>query len=153
MIAQGDDCHVVNTASGAGLHTRPLGMYAATKHAGRRPVRGDVSRTEAHRHPGRRLSPCPAVVNTRIGESERNRPQAMTNEGPAGNPAQMAAMEQAFRGGARCRVGAGRRRGCGVRSDPRRAVLHPDARGDEGQSAGEDGGHLGGGNPTPQPLA
>jgi NADP-dependent 3-hydroxy acid dehydrogenase YdfG len=34
MIAQGDECHVVNTSSGAGLHTRPfLGVYGATKHA------------------------------------------------------------------------------------------------------------------------
>jgi short-subunit dehydrogenase len=40
---------------------------------------------------------CPAVVNTRIGESERNRPQTLANEAAAGNPAQMAAMEQAFR--------------------------------------------------------
>lgn len=98
MIAQGDDCHVVNTASGAGLHVRPfLGMYAATKHA-------VVALSEAMYHElkltGTRVGVsvlCPAVVNTRIGESERNRPQAMANEGAAGNPAQMQAMEQAFR--------------------------------------------------------
>jgi NAD(P)-dependent dehydrogenase (short-subunit alcohol dehydrogenase family) len=98
MIAQGDDCHIVNTASGAGLHVRPfLGMYAATKHA-------VVALSEAMYHElkltGTKVGVsvlCPAVVNTRIGESERNRPQAMTNEGPAANPAQMAAMEQAFR--------------------------------------------------------
>ena len=98
MIAQGDECHIVNTASGAGLHVRPfLGMYAATKHA-------VVALSEAMYHElkltGTKVGVsvlCPAVVNTRIGESERNRPQAMTNEGPAGNPAQMAAMEQAFR--------------------------------------------------------
>ena len=98
MIAQGDDCHVVNTASGAGLHSRPfLGMYAATKHA-------VVALSEAMYHElkltGTRVGVsvlCPAVVNTRIGESERNRPQVLSNAGEAANPAQMAAMEQAFR--------------------------------------------------------
>jgi short-subunit dehydrogenase len=98
MIAQGDDCHVVNTASGAGLHSRPfLGMYAATKHA-------VVALSEAMYHElkltGTRVGVsvlCPAVVNTRIGESERNRPQVLANAGEAANPAQMAAMEQAFR--------------------------------------------------------
>ncbi len=104
MLAQGDDCHIVNTASGAGLHTRPfLGMYAATKHA-------VVALSESLYHElkltGSKVGVsvlCPAVVNTRIGESERNRPQALANEAAAGNPAQpdgpsgMAAMEQAFR--------------------------------------------------------
>ncbi len=98
MLAQGDECHIVNTASGAGLHVRPfLGMYAATKHA-------VVALSEALYHElkltGSKVGVsvlCPAVVNTRIGESERNRPQTLANEGEAGNPAQMAAMEQAFR--------------------------------------------------------
>ena len=98
MLAQGDECHIVNTASGAGLHTRPfLGMYAATKHA-------VVALSESLYHElkltGSKIGVsvlCPAVVNTRIGESERNRPQALANEAAAGNPAQMAAMEQAFR--------------------------------------------------------
>jgi NAD(P)-dependent dehydrogenase (short-subunit alcohol dehydrogenase family) len=98
MLAQGDDCHIVNTASGAGLHTRPfLGMYAATKHA-------VVALSESMYHELRLTGSkvgvsvlCPAVVNTRIGESERNRPTGLRNEAAAGNPAQMAAMEQAFR--------------------------------------------------------
>jgi short-subunit dehydrogenase len=34
MIAQGDQCHVINTASGAGLTVRPgFGGYSMTKHA------------------------------------------------------------------------------------------------------------------------
>lgn len=98
MLAQGDECHMVNTASGAGLHTRPfLGMYAATKHA-------VVALSESMYHElkltGSKVGVsvlCPAVVNTRIGESERNRPAGLQNEAAAGNPAQMAAMEQAFR--------------------------------------------------------
>ena len=72
-------------------------MYAATKHA-------VVALSEALYHELRIAGGkvgvsvlCPAVVNTRIGESERNRPAGLENEADAGNPAQMAAMEQAFR--------------------------------------------------------
>ena len=98
MIAQADECHIVNTASAAGLTVRPfLGMYAATKHA-------VVALSEALYHEvkftGAKIGVsvlCPAVVNTRIGESERNRPAGLANDVGAGNPAQMAAMEQAFR--------------------------------------------------------
>lgn len=98
MIAQGDECHIVNTASSAGLTVRPfLGMYAATKHA-------VVALSEALYHEVKFTGApigvsvlCPAVVNTRIGESERNRPAGLENAGDAANPAQMAAMEQAFR--------------------------------------------------------
>jgi short-subunit dehydrogenase len=90
---------VVNTASGAGLHTRPwLAMYCASKHA-------VVALSESLYHElsltGSKVKVsvlCPAVVNTRIGESERNRPDALRDAAGAGVPAQqMQAMEQAFR--------------------------------------------------------
>jgi NAD(P)-dependent dehydrogenase (short-subunit alcohol dehydrogenase family) len=89
MIAQEDECHVVNTASAAGLTVRPfLGMYAATKHA-------VVALSEALYHEtkftGAKIGVsvlCPAVVNTRIGESERNRPASLENDAGTGNPAQ-----------------------------------------------------------------
>lgn len=98
MLAQGDECHIVNTASGAGLHTRPwLAMYCASKHA-------VVALSESLHHElaltGSSVKVsvlCPAVVNTRIGESGRNRPADLRNEADGGNPAQMQAMEQAFR--------------------------------------------------------
>ncbi|HEY5625140.1 MAG TPA: SDR family NAD(P)-dependent oxidoreductase, partial [Dehalococcoidia bacterium] len=98
LIAQGEESHIVNTASGAGLHTRPwLAMYCASKHA-------VVAMSESLHHELALMGTktkvsvlCPAVVNTRIGESERNRPAALGNEGEGGNPAQMQAMEQAFR--------------------------------------------------------
>ncbi len=99
MLQQGDECHVVNTASGAGLHTRPwLAMYCASKHA-------VVALSESLYHElsltGSKVKVsvlCPAVVNTRIGESERNRPDDLRDAGDAGVPAQqMQAMEQAFR--------------------------------------------------------
>ena len=99
MLEQGDECHVVNTASGAGLHTRPwLAMYCASKHA-------VVALSESLYHElaltGSKVKVsvlCPAVVNTRIGESERNRPVDARNEEAAGVPSQqMQVMEQAFR--------------------------------------------------------
>jgi len=80
MLAQGDECHIVNTASAAGLDARPfLGMYSATKYA-------VVAISEALQQEllqsGARIGVsvlCPAVVNTRIGESERNRPRPLRN--------------------------------------------------------------------------
>jgi NAD(P)-dependent dehydrogenase (short-subunit alcohol dehydrogenase family) len=98
MIEQDEESHIVNTASGAGLHTRPwLAMYCASKHA-------VVALSESLHHElalmGKKTKVsvlCPAVVNTRIGESGRNRPAALSNDAEAGNPAQMQAMEQAFR--------------------------------------------------------
>lgn len=99
MLAQGGECHVVNTASGAGLHTRPwLAMYCASKHA-------VVALSESLYHELSlsgstvRVSVlCPAVVNTRIGESERNRPEQLRDGASAGVPSQqMQVMEQAFR--------------------------------------------------------
>src|SRR3989304_5210382 len=99
MLQQGDECHVVNTASRAGLITRPwLAMYCASKHA-------VVALSESLYHElsltGSKVKVsvlCPAVVNTRIGESERNRPADLRDAAGAGAPAQqMQAMEQAFR--------------------------------------------------------
>jgi NAD(P)-dependent dehydrogenase (short-subunit alcohol dehydrogenase family) len=98
MLEQGDECHVVNTASGAGLHTRPwLAMYCASKHA-------VVALSESLHHElaltGSKVKVsvlCPAVVNTRIGESDRNRPEDLRDNVQSGDPAQMQAMEQAFR--------------------------------------------------------
>jgi NAD(P)-dependent dehydrogenase (short-subunit alcohol dehydrogenase family) len=99
MLAQGDECHIVNTASGAGLHARPwLAMYCASKHA-------VVALSESLYHElalsGSHVKVsvlCPAVVNTRIGESERNRPQTLRDEDAAGVPSQqMQVMERAFR--------------------------------------------------------
>jgi short-subunit dehydrogenase len=98
MIEQDEESHIVNTASGAGLHTRPwLAMYCASKHA-------VVALSESLHHElalmGKKTKVsvlCPAVVNTRIGESGRNRPADLSNDAEGGNPAQMQAMEQAFR--------------------------------------------------------
>ena len=98
MIEQDEESHIVNTASGAGLHARPwLAMYCATKHA-------VVALSESLYHELALMGTktkvsvlCPAVVNTRIGESERNRPSSLSNQADEANSAQMEGMEQAFR--------------------------------------------------------
>jgi NAD(P)-dependent dehydrogenase (short-subunit alcohol dehydrogenase family) len=75
MLAQDTECHVVNTASMAGLISGPgLGVYKVTKHAV-----VTLSETLHHELAERgvkiRVSVlCPGVVRTQIMESERNRP-------------------------------------------------------------------------------
>jgi len=75
MLAQDTDCHIVNTASMAGLLSCPgLGIYKVTKH-------GVVTLSETLYHElaerGAKVKVsvlCPGIVNTRIMESARNRP-------------------------------------------------------------------------------
>ena len=80
MLQQDDECHIVNTASIAGLISGPgLGSYKVTKHA-------VVSLTETMyyelKEQGAKVKVsvlCPEFVQTRIWESERNRPQTLRN--------------------------------------------------------------------------
>jgi NAD(P)-dependent dehydrogenase (short-subunit alcohol dehydrogenase family) len=83
MLAQGDPCHVVNTASFGGLITAPyMSAYAATKFA-------VVALSESLRD---ELGPtnvgvsvlCPAFVKTRLGDADRNKPSDI-NEGLSGD--------------------------------------------------------------------
>jgi NAD(P)-dependent dehydrogenase (short-subunit alcohol dehydrogenase family) len=98
MLKQGDECHIVNTASTAGLDARPwLGMYSASKYA-------VVAISEALQQElamvGSRIGVsvvCPAIVNTRIGEAERNRPEALRDDSSGEAPAQAQAFGEAFR--------------------------------------------------------
>ena len=76
MLQQGEPGHIVNTASGAGLVVGG-GIYGATKHA-------VVSISESLYIQLRRQETqvsasvlCPGPVQTRIAESERNRPAAL----------------------------------------------------------------------------
>jgi NAD(P)-dependent dehydrogenase (short-subunit alcohol dehydrogenase family) len=83
MLAQNTECHIVNTASLAGLISSPgLGAYKVTKH-------GVVSISETLHHEfaerGAKINVsvlCPGVVNTQIMESARNRPGHVPPEGP-----------------------------------------------------------------------
>lgn len=75
MLAHGEEAHVVNTASMAGLMSSPLAApYTVSKHA-------VVALSETLHHELSLRGPqvgvsvlCPEGVATRIGESDRNRP-------------------------------------------------------------------------------
>jgi NAD(P)-dependent dehydrogenase (short-subunit alcohol dehydrogenase family) len=83
MLAQGTECHIVNTASMSGLISAPgAGAYNVTKH-------GVVTLSEtlhhelAERRAQIKVSVlCPGIVNTRIMESGRNRPSHGATEPP-----------------------------------------------------------------------
>jgi NAD(P)-dependent dehydrogenase (short-subunit alcohol dehydrogenase family) len=102
MLAQGDDCHIVNTASAAGLEATPyLGIYSATKYA-------VVAMSEALQQElvqsGARVGVsvlCPGVVNTRIADSERNRPDRLGNAVHSSSP-DLQPSRQAFQAALAC---------------------------------------------------
>jgi NAD(P)-dependent dehydrogenase (short-subunit alcohol dehydrogenase family) len=93
MLAPDTDCHIVNTASMAGLISGPgLGAYRVTKH-------GVVALSETLYHDlaerGAKVGVsvlCPGIVATRILESARNRPGHAPTAGPPG-PASTARWE------------------------------------------------------------
>jgi NAD(P)-dependent dehydrogenase (short-subunit alcohol dehydrogenase family) len=93
MLAQETECHIVNTASMAGLISCPgLAAYKVTKHS-------VVSISETLHHElaerGAKVKVsvlCPGIVNTRILESARNRPGGPPPTGP-GDPASAAGWE------------------------------------------------------------
>jgi NAD(P)-dependent dehydrogenase (short-subunit alcohol dehydrogenase family) len=94
-IIEQDAGHVVNTASVAGLVAAPfMGPYNASKHA-------VVAVSETLHHELAMMAPhvkvsvlCPAWVNTRIGESERNRPSDLAIE----RSSEASVMQDALRG-------------------------------------------------------
>ncbi len=94
MLKQDCECHVVNTASAAGLVCAPLmGVYNVSKH-------GVVALSETMFHELRAAGAkvgvsvlCPAFVPTNIVRSERNRPSELTEEGPP-TASQIAARER-----------------------------------------------------------
>jgi NAD(P)-dependent dehydrogenase (short-subunit alcohol dehydrogenase family) len=87
MLKQNDECHVVNTASVAGLLSVPASsVYCVTKH-------GVVTLSECLHHDlqlfGARVGVsvlCPAFVNTGIKDSERNRPSELAATNPLAKP-------------------------------------------------------------------
>jgi NAD(P)-dependent dehydrogenase (short-subunit alcohol dehydrogenase family) len=99
MLAQGDECHIVNTASVAGLLSVPgSAVYCVTKH-------GVVTLSEVLHHDLQLANAkigvsvlCPAFVNTGIGESERNRPPELSQTNPLGAEAE-AMVKKALRSG------------------------------------------------------
>lgn len=84
MLASGEEGHVVNTASTAGLTSEPGGpginVYGTTKHAVVRMSEGlhyDLRAVDSRIHVS---VLCPHIVATRILEAERNRPEHLTND-------------------------------------------------------------------------
>lgn len=83
MLEQKDECHVVNTASVAGTVSVPgSSIYCVSKH-------GVVTLSECLHHELQLAKAsigvsvlCPAFVNTRIGESSRNRPAELGASNP-----------------------------------------------------------------------
>lgn len=81
MLEQNVDCHVVNTASVAGLLSLPgMSVYCVSKHS-------VVTLTECLHHDlvqfGAKVKAsllCPAYVPTGISDSERNRPASLRDE-------------------------------------------------------------------------
>jgi NAD(P)-dependent dehydrogenase (short-subunit alcohol dehydrogenase family) len=80
MLAQGTEGHIVNTASMAGLICGPgMSVYNVTKH-------GVVALSETLHHELRMMGTqigvsvlCPAYVDTRIMDSDRNRPPTLAD--------------------------------------------------------------------------
>ncbi len=90
LVAQGEG-HVVNTASMAGLVSVPgIGPYNATKHAVvtlSETLYGELQAAA----PGVGVSVlCPGFVNTRIFDSERNRPEALRDPAAAADDPELA---------------------------------------------------------------
>jgi NAD(P)-dependent dehydrogenase (short-subunit alcohol dehydrogenase family) len=91
MLAGGEACHIVNTASVAGLLSAPLmGVYNVSKHA-------VVTLSETLYHDLRLAQApigvtvlCPAFVPTGIAHAARNRPEDLRNNA-APTPSQLAA--------------------------------------------------------------
>src|SRR5260370_2748496 len=83
MLKQDCECHVVNTASAAGLVSAPrMAAYNVSKHG-----RVTLSATMFHelRAAGAKVGVsvlCPAVLPTNIGRSERNPPPPPTHDPP-----------------------------------------------------------------------
>jgi NADP-dependent 3-hydroxy acid dehydrogenase YdfG len=80
MLAQGDECHVVNTASVAGLlSAQTMGVYNVSKHS---VVTLSETLYQDLRVSGANIGVtvlCPAFVSTGIANSERNRPAELSS--------------------------------------------------------------------------
>lgn len=86
MLAQGTEGHIVTTASVAGLLSGSGSpVYSAAKHAAVRITEALYASLRERGAPIGVTLLCPGLVNTRIYQSERNRPQDLQ---PVGGPAQ-----------------------------------------------------------------
>src|SRR5712664_2977508 len=128
MLKQDCECHVVNTASAAGLVSAPLmSVYNVSKHA-------VVTLSETLFHDLRLAKAkmgvsvlCPAYVPTNIRSSGRNRPPELTDDAPP-TPSQIAARERSEKAIASGRLSAAevaRMTFDAVRDDRFYVITHP----------------------------
>lgn len=128
MLKQDCECHVVNTASAAGLVSAPLmSAYNASKHA-------VVTLSETLFHDLRVAKGkigvsvlCPAYVPTNIRSSDRNRPSELAVDAPP-TPSQIAARERSEKAIASGRLSAAevaRMTFEAVREDRFYVITHP----------------------------
>lgn len=96
MIEQGAPGHVVNTASMAGL-IPGAGIYGVSKHAAVAISEALWGQLKGRNLPIGASVLCPGWVNTRIMESERNRPEAPRPE-PGANSAEIELVRKAMEG-------------------------------------------------------
>jgi NAD(P)-dependent dehydrogenase (short-subunit alcohol dehydrogenase family) len=98
MLEQGGDAHIVNTASMAAVTTSPMSSgYYSSKHAA-------LSMSEALYHEltqqGSKIGVsvlCPELVDTRIGDAERNRPPTLKREDDGEEHPERELIQQALR--------------------------------------------------------
>jgi NAD(P)-dependent dehydrogenase (short-subunit alcohol dehydrogenase family) len=89
MLAGGEEGHIVNTASMAGLTTAPfMSVYDVTKHGVVALSESMYKEFEATGAPLGVSVVCPGLINTNIMRSARNRPPELAEEGKAGPMAQ-----------------------------------------------------------------
>jgi len=128
MLRQDCECHVVNTASVAGLLSpQTMGVYNVSKHA-------VVTLTETLYHDLRLVNAkigvsvlCPAFVNTGIAKAERNRPAELRNAEPptASQLAAQRAAEKATSAGRLTAADVARLTFDAIREDRFYVVTHP----------------------------
>jgi NAD(P)-dependent dehydrogenase (short-subunit alcohol dehydrogenase family) len=90
MLAGGEEGHIVNTASMAGLTTAPfMSVYDVTKHGVVALSESMYKEFEATGVPLGVSVVCPGLIDTNIMRSARNRPPDLAEEGKAGPMAQV----------------------------------------------------------------
>jgi NAD(P)-dependent dehydrogenase (short-subunit alcohol dehydrogenase family) len=94
MIAQDEECHIVNTSSLAGL-VAGSGAYGATKHAVVSLSESLYTELQARKLTKIGVSVlCPGLVDTRIADAERNRPPELQNASEGSSEEQRRRVEQ-----------------------------------------------------------
>ena len=89
MLAGGDEGHIVNTASMAGLTTAPfMSVYDVTKHGVVALSESMYKESQVTGAPIGVSVVCPGLIDTNIMRSSRNRPEELAEEGKAGPMAQ-----------------------------------------------------------------